>query len=266
MDDEKLLEIVNKSGFPLQINIAHLIHETSAKHGCKVIYQEHAWKNSIDNSAGFIDLLVEGRSNWVVFNIECKRVIDSTWLFISSNFEPRIRRQIKVFCLWKNAGKFLHFGLKDISGEPSCYEVDFCVVHGQDPKARPMLERIASDLVSSTEGFANEENEYFSKSTNKIRLYVSVIVTTARLKICHLDPKNVSVDFGNLSDAGFEEVPYVRFRKQLTTNHILSGDYEISGYEGVEQAKQNTVFVVNSESLTKFLGEFEINKDLFIGY
>ncbi len=266
MDDEKLLGVINKSGFPLQIKIAHLINETSAKHGCKVIYQEHAWKNLIDNSTGFIDLLVEGKSNYFVFNLECKRVIDSTWLFISSNFEPKIRRHIKVFCLWKEAGEFQHFNLKDFSGEPSCYEVDFCVVHGQDSKARPMLERIASNLVSSTEGFANEEKEYFSNKDKRIRLYINVIVTTARLKVCKFDPKNISVDSGNLSDADFEEVPYVRFRKQLTTDHTLSGQFESSGYHGVEEAKQNTVFVVNSEFLVQFFEKFDINREQLFGY
>jgi hypothetical protein len=57
----------------------------------------------------------------------------------------------------------------------------YCAVDGQDPKARPMLERIASDLVSSTEGFATEEMARVSNDHEALRMYFSVIVTTAKL-------------------------------------------------------------------------------------
>jgi hypothetical protein len=186
-------------------------------------------------------------------------------LFISSKPQPEKRRQVKVYKLWKENNETKDFGFVDINADPRCYEADFCVVHGQDSKERPMLERIAANLVSSSEGLAIEEKQYFSHLPRVIRFYINVIVTTAKLKVCQYNPGNISVDLGTLSAADFEELPYVRFRKQLTTQHELSGELKSGGYVGVERAKQNTVFVVNAEHLIDFLSEFAIDSRAFDG-
>lgn len=54
MNDEKLSDAVNRSGFPLQIGLEHYINETRKSHGWTVIYTEHSWKNPKDGASGFI--------------------------------------------------------------------------------------------------------------------------------------------------------------------------------------------------------------------
>ena len=71
---------VNNSGFPLQIGLAHQVKSTTSRHGWKVLYQEHSWKN--ESEAGFIDLVLEDKHRTWLMNIECKRVLDTSWLFL----------------------------------------------------------------------------------------------------------------------------------------------------------------------------------------
>ena len=73
---------INRSGFPLQIGLAHAIDASSQEHGWKVLHQEHGWKHSYTGESGFIDLVVENQYKTVILNIECKRPQEATWQFL----------------------------------------------------------------------------------------------------------------------------------------------------------------------------------------
>ena len=253
MNDDKLIEAVNRSGFPLQIGLEHLV-QVNFKDQWKVIYSEHSWKNPIDSSAGFIDLIVEDVYTTTVLVIEAKKVIDASWIFLVSQDAQMRRRQVKswVTCPAKN-----YFDYQELAAKPDSVESKFCVVDGQDPKSRPMLERIASEIVSSTEGFAAEEKPLLLATA--LRMYFSVIVTTATLKVCKTDLDSIAIDTGRLSKAELIEVPYLRFRKQLNYNISASASYEHFRPEEIARQKENTVFVVNSNHLIDFLSEFAID-------
>ena len=252
MNDDKLIEAVNRSGFPLQIGLEHLV-QVNFKDQWKVIYSEHSWKNPIDSSAGFIDLIVEDVYTTTVLVIEAKKVIDASWIFLVSQDAQMRRRQVKswVTCPAKN-----YFDYQELAAKPDSVESKFCVVDGQDPKSRPMLERIASEIVSSTEGFAAEEKSLLHPTA--LRMYFSVIVTTATLKVCKTDLDSIAIDTGLLSKAELIEVPYLRFRKQLNYNISANASYEHFRPEEIARQKENTVFVVNSSHLVDFLNKFEI--------
>ena len=113
----------------------------------------------------------------------------------------------------------------------------------------------AAELVSSTEGLALEDRLLYSKGFEVIRIFYNVIVTTALLKVCHIDPSSISLKDGTLADADFEDVPYIRFRKQL--NPVYEIPENNFSESDLVRAKENTVFVVNSQHLVKFLSEFE---------
>lgn len=255
---EKLTDIVNQSGFPLQIGIQTLVTRTVSQHGWRVLYQEHSWINRTDGSSGFLDLVLEDRHKTSVLLVECKRVLETVWTFLLPG--PRItsRRHAKAWVTYHNA-KFKWFDWFDLALDPQAPESAFCVVPGQDSRARPMLERIGAELVSATEGVAEEERLLQSKHPDSLRMYFSIIVTTAKLSVCVFDGDTVSLADGTLSDAQFHEAPYVRFRKQLSTRVPNIDQADGDSTRLLAKAKEHTVFVVNSEHLLSFLSGFEVD-------
>lgn len=262
-DQNKLIDAVNKSGFPLQIGLEDYVNKTVSRHGWKVIYSEHSWRNPTDECSGFIDLVLENTYRYSVLIVETKRVLNSSWIFLVNDPKQRNRRHAKSWFTRYKDNKFTYFGLQDFSLEPSTVESQYCVVDGQDQKSRPMLERVASDVVSATEGFANEEKGLVENDKLVFKAYFNVIVTTATLKVCSFNPADVSIDDGQIDSADFTEVPYLRFRKQLNYHQEAKEDCKIGQYMQIAYAKENTVFIVNAKSFPDFLERFEVDKSCF---
>lgn len=107
-----------------------------------------------NNSAesGFIDLVLEFSGAATVLVIECKRVLDSKWVFLHSKGQINKRQRAKTWVSNYVDHKFKSFNWLDTASEPSCPECEFSIVWGQDNKSKPMLERVAASLVSSTGG------------------------------------------------------------------------------------------------------------------
>jgi hypothetical protein len=116
-----------------------------------------------------------------------------------------------------------------------------------------MLERVGATLVSSTEALASEERVTLLGESFPYRVYFNVIITTAKLKVCSFDPSDISLKDGTVSKCSFSDVPFVRFQKQLSTRFPLPLTFDIGETSGIAQAKENTVFVVNSEYLVEFI-------------
>ena len=253
MTDEKLTEAVNRSGFPLQIGLEHLVKK-HVKGRWKVNYSEHSWKNPFDLNSGFIDLILEDLYRTSVLVVEAKKVVDTSWVFLISNDAQMTQNHVKAWITYNSSN---YFEYADITSNPKTTESKFCVVDGQDSKSRPMLERLASEAVSSTEGFAAEEKDLLR--SHDLRMYFSVIVTTANLKVCITEPSNISIATGQLEKAEMQDVPYLRFRKQLNQNIFSKMEYSNVIYEEVARQKENTVFIVNSNYFMKFLDEFNVD-------
>lgn len=261
MDTNKLTDIVNQSGFPLQMGVVAQIEKTKDSHGWNVRFVEHAWKNQFDGDGGFIDIVLEDRHRSTVMVVECKRVLESSWIFLKANTGPPLRRHAKAWVTRFSNNELKHAGWTDLTPDPSTPESAFCVVHGQDSKSRPMLERVAAELVSATEAYAIEDQGYMAKQFDLFRMCFSVIVTTATLQVCTFNPEHVSVIDGKVASTEFTEVPYLRFRKQLTVRPLPSQLTLADGFYDFAGAKEHTVFVVNAASFTKFLSEFEVGDD-----
>ena len=248
---------VNRSGFPLQIAIETLIGRNRKQNDWRVIYSEHAWANEKGES-GFIDLILELDGGAYVLIIECKRVLDTTWIFLNSKGEINKRKRAKVWLNNYENGRFQTTEWIDITPDPECPECEFCLVPGQNKKSAPMLERVASTLISSTESFAREEAPLFPTFFDR-RFYFNVVVTTAKLNVCTFDPSSISLIDGTLKNADFHEIPFVRFRKQLQAAPYISGiPKRLFSYKTYSGAKENTVFVVNSEGFKDFLKKLDI--------
>jgi hypothetical protein len=264
MDDKKLSDAVNRSGFPLQIALQRLVERTRSDHEWKVIFSEHYWINPPDKCSGFIDLILENGRGDTVFVVECKRVVNCSWIFLIDDMKQTERRHAKGWVTEYADGSFSRFGFEELQVEPVTRQAQYCVVDGQTPKERPMLERIASILVSSTEGFASEEMPRVSNAKNGVlRVYLSVIVTTAKLRVCAFDSELISLSTGEIDGAKYREVPFLRFRKQLGShreipNREIPKMHLSAGYREIAAAKESTVFIVNSESFSEFLRRLEV--------
>jgi hypothetical protein len=256
---------INASGFPLQIGLAHAIDATTNSHGWRVLYQEHGWRHKQTEESGFIDLVVQNRYEAVLLNVECKRPQDTTWQFLLPQPEAKQTRACKFWVSFNRGPelKRAYFDWLDLSIDPASYESEYCVVAGQDSKSRPMLERVAATVVSATEALAKEEGPLLG--VEKLRTYINVIVTTAKLQVCKFDPSKIDLHTGTIGDAQYENVPFIRFRKQLSTQQPNTDPSKLTrgyGWSQIARAKENTVLVVQAAEFLNLLPELELDNGI----
>jgi len=259
VDEKKARSIVNSSGFPLQIRIENLVKEHSDL-GWQVLTREHSWFNPENNYGSFIDLVLEKPSSKTFLTLECKRVKDSSWIFLREEHSSPKRRHVKTWVAAYICGQRGLRGWIDSTGYPETPESEFCVVAGQDSKSKTMLERIGAELIEATEAFAEQDCEYHKDQTDFTRIFVPVIVTTAKLQICKFDFKDVSLTTGEIDKSEVETVPYLRFRKQLSNRSYQARFKHGVNYREIDRVKENTIFIVNSNHVVDFLDEIEIHE------
>ena len=257
--DEDYLAEVNRSGFPLQLGVEHLIRSWPSQCNWEVRYHEHRWKHPTSNNNGFIDLVLTQLRGVCELVIECKRVQNAAWLFLK-------RAQAEATTLTRGLASRNHpqrkvVGWHDMHAILSSAESDICLVIGEDSKKGTMLERISAVAVESTEALAVEDEQFTFESVARspMRVYFPVIVTTAALKVCAYDNSALHLPTGTLKDAKFEDAEFVRFRKQVGGTPTALG-HRGSSVEpsAVARAKESTVFVVNVNYLKRFLDYFRL--------
>src|SRR3569832_492149 len=177
--------------------------------------------------------------------VECLRVFVSSWFFFVVGLEPGLRRHAKCFVFEKSGEEIKNFHWKDSVVDPWTVESQFCVIPGSDSRSPSLIERVSAELVSSTEGLASEEKRFSLGDRYYLYLYFNVIVTTATLQVCRGGPRRGAGGAGVWDDAIFEEVPYVRFRKQLNPIYEMPDIYAVIGKQERIRDKKNTIFVVN---------------------
>ena len=244
---------VNSSGFPLQIGLKNLIEDYFEHQTWSTLYTEHAWRNPNNGEIGFIDLVVCNQSGTIYFVIECKRVQDTSWIFLVEGERINKRRHSKCFVFKKSSENLEKFEWIDLTLDPSTPESQYCVVPGTGNQKHTLIERTASELVSSTEGLAFESKALNKNSGETLEIYFNVIVTTAKLQVCLLPSDSISIADGTIENPKFEEVPYLRFRKQLNPIYEIPEVYKSFNKQEISRAKENTVFMVNSQHLIEFL-------------
>lgn len=250
---------VNASGFPLQIAIKRVVDEFSHMHGFKVIFDEHSWKNEATGEAGFIDLIASNQKKHIKLVIECKRVKDTSWIFMRDARFSKNSKKTKSFLFCRNSGEDGRYGWVDLNMTPPTPESSYCVIPGTDNRSKSLIERTAAELVSSAEAFANE-CRFLSLKDRDVRMTIlNVIVTTAALKLCDYDPSLITLEDGTLKEANFTDVPYIRFRKQLSALYQIPEVYKVAGEQEVALAKESTVFVVNSMHFHEFINQIGLD-------
>jgi len=251
-----LTKIVNQSGFPLQLGIDRYLTEHGESLGWSVLYREHGWRHS-NGESGFADLVLEDRYRTSVLVIECKRVLDSDWLFLEEAGKTNESLHTRIWINNTGRGKE-HSGYYDLLARPESPVSMYCIVAGQDPKSRPLLERVAADTASATEAIAAEELPHMVAGKYGLRIYVSAIVTTARLTVSAVDPGTISLGTGEAPSIEHREVPWIRFRKQLSPELAVEPRDLDYSFADLSRAREKCVFVINSESLGDFLRRWDL--------
>ena len=255
--DADLSKLVNQSGFPLQLAIDRLIQDRSDDLGWKVVYREHGWKNP-DGQSGFADLVLEDRFGTSVLVVECKRVMEADWIFLEESSAKPLSRLTRLWATnTPNHGRE-HSGYYDARALPESRESMFCVVAGQDPKSRPMLERVAAETTAAMEAIAIEEHPVITKRGYGLRMYVPVIVTTARLVSSRIDPTLVALNSGEASAVAHEVLPWIRFRKQFSSEYAVEPREPEWDFSELAAAKEKLVYVVNVNSFAEFLEKWSV--------
>ena len=207
------------------------------------------WASITNAKSGFIDFIAERSSLRCVF--ECKRTKGGEWVFLlPEKSEPTTQLRTLWSFLAKDQTKA--WGWDDLHFEPATLRSEFCIVRCGSDDDKPMLERIAAEVVRASESLAGEElgmkGQYAGASG-----YLPVIVTNAKLVACHVALGEVDVEKGELpSSAWFEEVGAIRFRKALPSDLTHPPESYASIQESLK-LNERSVFVVNVGHLTNWL-------------
>jgi hypothetical protein len=251
--EKQARSIANSSGFPLQIRVANLANSSSK---WQILLEEHPWHSTETNSTGFIDIVLEHKEDhFLKLVIECKRVRQTKWVFLIQKANPSKRTHANI---WDSSQE--RFDWWNWQVEPPSYESQFCAIPGQDQGRRTLLERTASELIESIESLALQDKRIIESRVRQAGdlnlICIPVIVTTAKLVVSFFEPESILLEDGSLpSDAIFEIVPSVRFRKSLTTRFPLIPPPNL---KEVHDKTVRTVFIVNSEHFLDFIENLNI--------
>ena len=254
---ESLLNIVNSSGFLFQMRVADELRKSKWK-WChwKIVAEEHRWTDEKSGEEGFIDIVLQAGVNRLV--VECKRVRDGNWIFLGNNYDNYEKTKSRVLLTHKLGDKRDLIYWDDLNLSPESRESKFCVVRGTGENSKPMLENIAGKLLKSLEALALEEFRIESGNPNELRFYFPIIITNANLWYCTFDENNIDLSIGELSldKCELQSVPYLRFRKNLSTNRPLSKSLNM--LSELNNEYDRTVFIINVNDLYKPLDNWEV--------
>jgi hypothetical protein len=262
---EKLRKLVNASGFAFQLRIAEEIR--SMEHEAwQVVAQEHPWKDAETQNEGFIDIVVGQNTNYDLHRmiIECKRTRDADWVFLLPDTSSAIRGSL-LRCMWVSTyPETLHDATGTRSGHhnfyvaPDSYISQFCVVRGSGEGQMPMLENLSRSVLESLECFAREEMVLWLRGNHsQRRYYVPIIVTNARLSVCKFKVGSISLVDGEIPDGEFEDVPYIRFNKSLTTV-INTAEAQPRSISEANRYRHRTVLIVQASRFTELMRDWHL--------
>ncbi|MGO9599016.1 MAG: hypothetical protein ACLP7Q_13585 [Isosphaeraceae bacterium] len=274
--EEQLLKIFNSSGFPLQVSLQREIERTINDHGWKVDVGEHRWNHRELRESGYIDLVISHRDYSFTVLIECKRMREGNWIFLTPEGSSPDCSRASAFHTSQGSHqaedavtRLAHdvFWWADAAFAPVSIESQFCIMKGQEEK-NPMLEKIADGLLPAIEAVGLEYLALNSRVEGKrdSRLFLPVIVTNANLRTATYDPMNINLASGELDKdkCAFATVPFIRFRKSLSTHYPSLLTRSIGRRQGratLEEASkgnERTILVINSLAISDTLRQLRI--------
>ncbi len=255
---ESPLSIVNASGFAFQLRIEQEIRSTGLDAHWQIAAREHRWYDVQDEKEAFIDLVLQ--HGIVRMVLECKRVTDAQWIFLVPEEPPLDTEYARLLWTLRDPADHCLVDWHDFSARPHCLQSAFCAVMGKGEKEPPMLERVSSVLLRSLESLANQELTYKyagGPSSMEQAVYVPVVVTNATLYSCDFDAAKVDISTGRLPEADFRVLPWVRFRKNLSSTTMSAKPRQELAI--ANKLNERTVFVVNSGNFHDFMTQWDMS-------
>jgi hypothetical protein len=252
-------EIINKSGYPLQLAIEKLINNTTKQHGWRVVAKEHRWSDNYGNE-GYIDLILDHKRFKTRAVVECKKILGS-WNFLIPEVNPQPFDEsiiLKAFY----AQQSLEWVSLPIMHET--LESAFCVPEVVGQQDRRTLEQIAGELLLAVEAQAHEEiNIYpYDQPEDKVLFYIPIIVAATILRKVLFDPNEVAIDDGTLRTSIIETVSYIRFRKSLSST-VRAESSPSTTVMKISKSNERVVYIVQTASLVDFLSTLTNSIDSF---
>ncbi len=213
--NDDLGKLVNRSGFLFQLAVEEDVRQSASKHEWEVFAREYPWRTRDHSRGGFIDFIAGRSALRAVF--ECKRTQRGEWIFLvpEPGMETPSLRALWAFLTRDGA---VALGWDDFLVDPVGFTSEFCIVRGGSDDDRPMLERVAGDLVRASESLAREELAMAERHRGQA-MYIPIIVTNATLYACRVAVGDVDLSTGALpASAKFEEIGAIRFRKALASD------------------------------------------------
>jgi hypothetical protein len=249
-------DIVNESGYPLQLRIERWIEETGQQHQWWVAAREHRWVNSETGDEGYIDLILERERRNLRLVLECKR-IDGSWTFLVPTTQSVHDEFFKSLLVnYQDFG----FSWKNFSLAPASPEASFCVMETSGKRDSRIIESLAGELLLSMEQLAIQETDLVKTDIQKVgglsqyMLYLPVIVTTATLQIINFNPSDIEITDGKITESAVEEVNVIRFRKNLASN-VEYEKPQMYRLKDLNRENDRSVLVVQAASFINFLKE-----------
>lgn len=256
-----LLSIVNASGFSFQLAIEQLIRGHIGKIPWRAT-REHHWLDPDSGAEGFSDIVVD--SPLIMLVLECKRTTGGEWVFLVPDHEERQTQRFRGRWVERYQDVTPVHSWDDYPISPLSVESSFCIVRGHGEGQVPFLERISSELLSATNGIANQWTQSVKGlGTTDVHIFIPMIVTNAKLYLCRFDASKTPIGIGQIARDGakFELASVVRFRKSFGRG-VNTRVNEISDLNSINE---RSVLVVNSSELGRVLTEFNLIRP-FGGY
>ena len=267
MSDEISRTIVDSSGFAFQLAVERFV--SAAESPFTVLTTEHAWTHPRTVETGFADIVLEDTKGTRLV-VECKRARGGRWVFLRPDERGAVtRNRFPLSDAEKSEQVIMHWtavdsnrnaiGTDRVRFHPTSPYSAFCIPQGFSEGQKPMLERLAGELVLATEAIAHEQYQldcaHRATRGNSAWVYVPVILTTTPLTVCDFNPADMDIGTGLLPEnARFTDVGVIRFVKNLS---IEATDTAHRTLDAVNTAKDRTVFIVNSNAFGDFLRTIE---------
>lgn len=257
MNDEELAKAINDSGFPMQLGLKHLVETGGSR--WHVALSEHPWNDPASGDDKFLDFVLRSGNELMV--VECKRSRDTDWIFLREPTGQAPNNKRRIARAWitvqKPDGSQTVNEWNEILVDPDSPIAQYCVIRKSNQRTQELLERTAAEVVRAVESIATQDINVSRAKHSLLRsIYIPVIVTTARLFVCDVDPSTFDPADGAILSSDFSRVGMVRFVKTL--NHPKSyGD--ASNLEEVAMQAERSVLIVESGYFLEFLRKWQLD-------
>lgn len=267
MDVSELERAINESGFPLQLGVKQLV--VGNPHW-RTILSEHPWTDPLSSDEKFIDfVLQQGQDYPVRLVVECKRARETEWVFLrepSTRSGRDNRLNVRSRVAVRRGGGVIDewIDLPFTKGSP---EANYCVIRKNGQRSQELLERTAAEVVRATESLAQQEVAIFQRSRNLpdptstlTRVYVPMIITTAKMSICDAEYDSLELDSGEVRNPTSFESPFVRFTKSLGS--LETSRSNAKSIEEFSKQSERSVIVVQATNFLHFLETFQMSRHM----